>query len=143
MTNLSYAEAEANPAEFFNAERLGALAHAMGIQITEFTRDQIVATMPVTGNTQTFGIMHGGAYVVLGESLGSLHANLMAPEGKIGVGIDVNATHTGAAADGQVTGVCRPIHLGSSLSVHEIAITNEDGRRCSTIRITNLYRPSN
>lgn len=128
--------------EYLNAHRRGALAERMGVTITECTAERIVATMPVEGNTQPFGLMHGGAYVVLGETLGSIHANYLAPEGTIGVGIDINATHTGSATEGSVTAVCRPIHAGRSLSVHEIEITSADGRRCSTVRITNFYKPA-
>lgn len=119
---------------------LGALADRMGITVTEFTPERAVATMPVEGNTQPLMLMHGGAYVVLGESLGSMHANFVAPEGHYAVGIDINATHTGSATKGLVTGVCTPVKLGRSIAVHEIAIEDEQGRRCSTIRITNLYR---
>lgn len=118
----------------------GTLAERLGIVVTELTTERMVATMPVTGNTQYSGSMHGGAYVVLGETLGSVHAAYMAPENMIPVGIDVNATHSAGAADGLVTAVCTPIHLGRSLAVHEIVVTNEAGRRCSTIRITNFYR---
>lgn len=119
---------------------LGPLADRMGIRMIELDRDRAVATMPVEGNTQPIGLLHGGAYVVLGESLGSLHANFLAPEGMVAVGIDINATHTGSARSGIVTGVCTPIHTGRSLAVHEIVVTDESGRRCSTVRITNLYK---
>ena len=125
----------------FLAERgLGALADKMDIVMTEFTAERAVATMPVLGNTQPVMLLHGGAYVVLGETLGSMHANLHAPEGKVAVGVDINATHTGSATSGTVTGVCVPIHLGRTLTVHEIVITDETGRRCSTVRITNMMR---
>ena len=82
--------------------------------------------------------MHGGAYVVLGESLRSMSASLHAGPGRYVVGVDINATHTASANSGLVTGVCTPLHLGRSITVHEIVITNEAGRRCSTIRITNM-----
>ena len=110
----------------------------MGLEVTELTVDRAVATMPVAGNTQPMGIMHGGAYVVLGESLGSMSASLHAGPGRYAVGIDINATHTGSARSGIVTGVCTPVHLGRTLTVHEIVVTDETGRRCSTIRITNM-----
>lgn len=126
--------------EFLNSKRLGSLAAGMGLIITECTPDRIVATMPVEGNTQPFGLMHGGAYVVIGETLGSIHANYLAPEGMVGVGIDINATHTGSATEGIVTAICQPIHVGRSLSVHEITIENAQGSRCSTVRITNFYK---
>ncbi|OZD57879.1 thioesterase [Rhodococcus sp. 06-1477-1B] len=119
---------------------MGALAEKMGIEWVEFSVERSVATMPVEGNTQPVGLMHGGAYVVLGESLGSMAANLYAGSGKLAVGIDINATHTRSATSGIVTGVCTPVHLGRSLTVHEIAVSDEQGRRCSTIRITNLIK---
>jgi len=116
---------------------MGALAEKMGIVFTEFTVERAVATMPVEGNTQPVGLLHGGAYVVLGESLGSMAANLYAGPGRLAVGVDINATHTRSAISGTVTGVCTPIHLGRTLAVHEIVVTDERGRRCSTVRITN------
>lgn len=119
---------------------MGPLATKMGIVLTEFSVERAVATMPVEGNQQGVGLLHGGAYVVLGESLGSMAANLHAGPGRLAVGIDINATHTSSATAGLVTGVCTPIHLGRSLTVHEIAITDERGRRCSTVRITNLIK---
>ncbi|MEL4318478.1 hotdog fold thioesterase [Leifsonia sp. YIM 134122] len=119
---------------------MGALAEKMGIEFTEFRVERSVARMPVEGNTQPAMLLHGGAYVVLGESLGSMAANLFAGEGKLAVGIEINATHTRSATSGWVTGVCTPIHLGRTLTTHEIAISDDQGRRCSTIRITNLIK---
>jgi 1,4-dihydroxy-2-naphthoyl-CoA hydrolase len=119
---------------------LGALADKMGIEIVEFSIERAVARMPVLGNTQPADLLHGGAYVVLGESLGSMSANLYAGEGRLAVGIEINASHTRAATEGYVTGVCTPIHLGRTLTTHEIAVTDDRGRRCSTIRITNLIK---
>ena len=119
---------------------MGALAEKMGIEFTEFTIDRAVATMPVEGNTQPVGLLHGGAYVVLGESLGSMAANLHAGPERLAVGVDINATHTRSATSGIVTGVCTPVHLGRSMTVHEIAVTDDQGRRCSTIRITNMIK---
>ena len=119
---------------------MGALAEKMGIEFTEFTIERAVATMPVEGNTQPVGLLHGGAYVVLGESLGSMAANLHAGQERLAVGVDINATHTRSATSGIVTGVCTPVHLGRSMTVHEIAVTDDQGRRCSTIRITNMIK---
>jgi 1,4-dihydroxy-2-naphthoyl-CoA hydrolase len=119
---------------------LGALAEKMGIEMLEFTVDRAVARMPVVGNTQPADLLHGGAYVVLGESLGSMSANLFAGPGRLAVGIEINASHTRSATSGYVTGVCTPVHLGRTLTTHEIAVTDEQGRRCSTIRITNLIK---
>jgi uncharacterized protein (TIGR00369 family) len=119
---------------------LGRLAEKMGIEMLEFTVERAVARMPVEGNTQPADLLHGGAYVVLGESLGSMSANLYAGEGRLAVGIEINASHTRSATSGYVTGVCTPIHLGRTLTTHEIAVTDDKGRRCSTIRITNLIK---
>ncbi|PZU36491.1 MAG: thioesterase [Microbacterium sp.] len=112
----------------------------MGFEWVEFTPERAVASLPVEGNTQPVGLMHGGAYVVLGESLGSMHANFHAGEGRLAVGVDINATHTRSATSGRVTGVCTPIHLGRTMTVHEIAISDDHGRRVSTVRITNLLK---
>ncbi len=120
---------------------LGALAESMRIEAVEFTRDRAVARMPVAGNTQPIGLLHGGAYVVLGETLGSMHANFIAPKGYVAVGVDINATHTGSATEGWVVGTCTPIHTGRSMTVHEIVVKREsDGKRCSTVRITNFFK---
>ncbi|MFZ4841426.1 MULTISPECIES: hotdog fold thioesterase [Mycetocola] len=138
MTDTTSAD---NPGMRYLVERgMGALAEKMNIEFTEFSVERSVATMPVEGNTQPIGLLHGGAYVVLGESLGSMSANLFAGADRVAVGVDINATHTGSATSGIVTGVCTPIHLGRTLTVHEIVVTDENGRRCSTIRITNLIK---
>ena len=126
--------------EWVTARGMGALAAKMGIEFIEFSVDRSVATMPVAGNTQPVGLLHGGAYVVLGESLGSMSANLAAGPGRLAVGVDINATHTRSATSGLVTGVCAPIHLGRSVMVHEIVVSDDQGRRCSTIRITNMIK---
>ncbi len=126
--------------EWATRRGVGALAEKMGIVFTEFSVERSVATMPVEGNTQPVGLLHGGAYVVLGESLGSMSANLHAGPGRLAVGVDINATHTRSATSGIVTGVCTPVHLGRSLTVHEIVVNDEQGRRCSTVRITNHIR---
>lgn len=125
---------------WLHARGAGALAEKMNIEFLEFTVERSVARLPVEGNTQPAMLLHGGAYVVLGESLGSMSANLWAGPDKLAVGVDVNATHTRAATSGYVTGVCTPIHLGRTMTVHEIAINDEGGRRCSTVRITNLIK---
>ncbi|MFC3398104.1 hotdog fold thioesterase [Microbacterium amylolyticum] len=112
----------------------------MGIEFTEFSARRAVGRMPVEGNTQPVGLLHGGAYVVLGESLGSMAANLHAGPGRLAVGVDINATHTASARTGFVEGVCTAIHLGRSITVHEIVVSDESGRRCSTVRITNMIK---
>ncbi len=119
---------------------VGELAEKMGIQITELSAERAVATMPVQGNTQPRGLMHGGAYLVLGETLGSFAANVWAaPEG-YAVGIEISASHSKSATEGLVTGVATAISLGKTLAIYEVVISNDKGERCSTVRITNLIR---
>jgi uncharacterized protein (TIGR00369 family) len=119
---------------------VGDLAQKMGIEILELSAERAVATMPVEGNTQPRGLLHGGAYLVLGETLGSFAANVWAGQGAYAVGIEISASHSKSATTGKVTGVASAISLGKTLTVHEIVITNEAGERCSTVRITNLIR---
>lgn len=119
---------------------LGPLADKMGIQLLELSAERAVATMPVEGNTQPIGLVHGGAYVVLGESLGSTAANVHAQPNGYAVGIEINATHHKSATEGVVTGTCSAVKLGKTLTSHEIKVTNEAGELLSTIRITNLIR---
>ncbi len=119
---------------------LGPLADKMGIKLLELSAERSVATMPVAGNTQPIGLVHGGAYVVLGESLGSTSANVHAHPNGYAVGIEINATHHKSATSGIVTGTCTAIKLGKTLTSHEIKVTDEAGELLSTIRITNLIR---
>ena len=116
----------------------GALDHKMGIEIVEASPERIVGTMPVDGNTQAFGLLHGGANVVLAELLGSLGAWLHAGGDKRTVGVDINATHHKSAKSGVVTGVATPVSCGRTLACYEIVITNEAGERTCTARITCL-----
>ena len=117
---------------------LSALDAKMGIQIIEATPQRLVGTMPVEGNTQPFGLLHGGANVVLAESLGSVGAHLHAGPDRRVVGVDINATHHKAATSGIVTGVATAITLGKTLCSYEVVISNEAGERTCTARITCL-----
>ncbi|GAA5199589.1 hotdog fold thioesterase [Arthrobacter gyeryongensis] len=119
---------------------VGSLVVKMGIKFLELGPERTVATMPVEGNTQVAGILHGGAHVVLAETLGSFAAALHAGAGRHVVGIEVGATHHRSIASGLVTGTCTAIHLGGTLATHEIVMTDEHGRRLSTARITNMIR---
>lgn len=125
-----------------NSYGRGALAERMGIQILEATPDRVVGTMPVEGNTQPYGLLHGGASVVLAETLGSVGSAMHAATfGMIAVGIDINATHHKSATSGVVTGVATPVSRGRTLATYEIEITNENGERICTSRITCMLRP--
>jgi uncharacterized protein (TIGR00369 family) len=116
----------------------GALDKKMGIEIIEASPQRLVATMPVDGNTQPVGLLHGGANVVLAESLGSIGTQLHAGENRRIVGVDINATHHKSATSGLVTGVATPVSLGKTLCCYEVVITNEAGERTCTARITCL-----
>ena len=118
----------------------GALARKMGIEFLELGGAHSVARMPVEGNTQVIGLLHGGAHVVLGESLGSVSSAIQAGPGRYAVGIEINATHSGSATSGWVTGTCEALVLGRTLCTHEIVMRDEAGRRLSTVRMTNLLR---
>ena len=117
---------------------LGALDKKMGIEILEATPQRIVGTMPVEGNTQAFGRLHGGANGVLAELLGSIGAWLHAGPGRLTVGVDINVTHHKAAISGKITGVATPVSLGRTLATYDIVITNEKGQRSCSARITSL-----
>jgi uncharacterized protein (TIGR00369 family) len=118
----------------------GTLAERMGIRFLEASPQRITATMPVEGNTQPYGLLHGGASVVLAETLGSVGSAMHAGQDGIAVGVDINATHHRAVRSGTVTGVATPIHLGSTIATYEVVVTDEQDRRVCTSRITCLIR---
>lgn len=111
----------------------------MGIQLVETTPERCIATMPVEGNTQPFGVLHGGASALLAETVASIAATLHAqrndPE-TVSVGVDLNATHHRAARSGRVTGVATGVHLGRTTATYEVVITDESDRRICTARLT-------
>jgi uncharacterized protein (TIGR00369 family) len=120
----------------------GGLAERMGIVLSEATPERVAGTMPVDGNTQPYGLLHGGASCVLAETLGSVGAALHAARahGGIALGVDINATHHKAARSGLVTGVATPLRLGSSIASYEILVTDDRGDRVCTARLTCLLR---
>jgi uncharacterized protein (TIGR00369 family) len=120
----------------------GALGVTMGITLVEASPERVVGTMPVKGNTQPYGILHGGASCVLAETLGSIGAALHGERngGRLAYGVDINATHHRAVRDGAVTGVAAPLHLGRTTATYEIIITDEEGRRVCTARLSCLLR---
>ena len=116
------------------------LSGRMGIKIVEASPGRVVGTMPVAGNTQPYGLLHGGASCVLAESLGSLGAALHAGPDRVTVGIEISATHHRGATQGEVTGVATLLHGGRTLTTYEIVITDDRGRRVCTSRLTCLLR---
>ncbi len=118
----------------------GTLAWRMGIKILSASATEVVATMPVAGNIQPFGLLHGGASCVLAETIGSLGAALHAGPGRTVVGIEIGATHHRGARDGDVTAVATLAHGGRTLATYDIVISDSDGRRVCTSRLTCLIR---
>jgi uncharacterized protein (TIGR00369 family) len=116
----------------------GALGIKMGIEIIEASPQRLVATMPVEGNTQPIGLLHGGASVVLAETLGSVGSALHAGPTRMIVGVDINATHHKSATSGVVTAVATALSLGKTLCCYDVVISNDKGERTCTARITCL-----
>ena len=128
---------------------MGALGDRMGITLVSASIDSqglatISATMPVEGNTQPYGLLHGGASAVLAETLGSIASGITAfnriGEGTLVVGIDLNCTHHKSARDGVVMGVAQMISAGNTMLSSEIVITNAQGERICTSRLTAMAR---
>jgi uncharacterized protein (TIGR00369 family) len=135
----------ASPAPWITAEQVNAIAagtlhERMGIVFTEISMDHAVARMPVAGNTQPYGLLHGGASVVLAEGVGSFLAVLLAGPGRAAVGVDINATHHRPATSGWVTAVATPIAVGRTTASIDIVITDDEGRRTCTCRFTAQLR---
>ena len=122
------------------SSRGGELAVKMEIDFLELSASHSVARMPVAGNRQVIGLLHGGAHVVLGESLGSVSSAIHAGPGRYAVGIEINATHSRSATQGFVTATCDALVLGRTLCTHEIVVRDEAGERLSTVRMTNILR---
>jgi 1,4-dihydroxy-2-naphthoyl-CoA hydrolase len=118
----------------------GTLPERMGIEFLEASAERVVGRMPVSGNTQPYGLLHGGASVVLAETLGSTGAAIHAGPHRIAVGVEINATHHRSATSGHVTGVATRLHGGRSLATYEIEISDEQGRRVCTSRLTCMLR---
>ncbi|MGW3405708.1 PaaI family thioesterase, partial [Streptomyces zhihengii] len=132
-----YAELGVDLPALFSA---GDLGERMGVTIVEAAADRVVGTMPVKGNTQPYGLLHGGASAVLAETLGSVGSMLHGGPSKVAVGVDLNCTHHRGVRDGLVTGVATPVHRGRSTATYEIVISDEQDRRVCTARLTCLLR---
>jgi uncharacterized protein (TIGR00369 family) len=118
----------------------GTLPGRMGITVSAARAEQVIGSMPVDGNIQPYGLLHGGASCVLAETLGSLGAALHAGAGRFAVGIEISATHHRAVAGGVVTGVATRVHGGRTTATYEIAISDGRGRRVCSARLTCLLR---
>jgi 1,4-dihydroxy-2-naphthoyl-CoA hydrolase len=118
----------------------GHLGERMGVTVLEAAPEKVVGTLPVEGNTQPYGLLHGGASAVLAETLGSVGAMLHGGPAKIAVGVDLNCTHHRGVRSGLVTGTATPVHRGRSTATYEVVITEESGKRVCTARLTCLLR---
>jgi uncharacterized protein (TIGR00369 family) len=114
----------------------GTLIERLGIEIISVTADTVVATMPVAGNTQPYGLLHGGASAALAETVGSLGAMAHAAPDAIAVGVDLNITHHRGVTEGTVTATASALHKGRTVANYAIAITDDQGRLVATARLT-------
>lgn len=113
-----------------------ALDQKLGLEVLEVSPERTVGRMPVEGNTQPFGLWHGGASGVLTETLASFASAMFAAPDRMPVGVDLNVTHHRSARSGHVTGVATPLHLGRTSTSYEVVITDDDGQRIATGRLT-------
>ena len=118
----------------------GHLGERLGIRVVEASPERVVGTMPVEGNQQPYGLLHGGASAALAETLGSVGAMLHAGPGRYAVGVDLNATHHRSATSGLVTGVATAVFRGRTAATYEIAVTDDQGRRITSCRLTCMLR---
>lgn len=126
---------------FLQRAGMGDLGARMGIELIDARPGRVVARMPVSGNTQPYGLLHGGASAVLAETIGSIVSAIHAGPDAMVVGVDLNCTHHRSARDGYVTGTATLITAGRTLACSAIAITDENGRAICTARLTCLIRP--
>lgn len=116
------------------------LATRMGMEVIDWNPESLAGTMPVDGNRQPYGLLHGGANAVLAEGLGSLAAALYAGPDHIAVGVELSCTHHRPATTGMVSGVATPLHRGRGMATYEIVVTDERGHRTCTARLTCALR---
>lgn len=118
----------------------GTLIERLGIVVTVATADRVEGTLPVAGNTQPYGLLHGGATATLAETLGSIGAMLAAGPGRAAVGVDLNVTHHRAVREGLVTGVASLLHRGRTVAAYQVVVTDHSGRAVATSRLTCQLR---
>ncbi|WP_328322479.1 PaaI family thioesterase [Streptomyces sp. NBC_00388] len=116
------------------------LEERLGIELVRASPEQVEGSMPVLGNRQPFGVLHGGASCVLAETLASVGACLHFAPGS-GVGTEISATHLRPVTGGRVTGVATAVRLGRTHATYEITITDEQGRRVCSARMTCVAAP--
>ncbi|MGI8747177.1 MAG: hotdog fold thioesterase [Deinococcus sp.] len=128
----------------FEERARGTLPDHLGIRFLEASGERVVATMPVERRVhQPFGLLHGGASVVLAETVASMGAHLsVAGQGLTAVGLEINANHLRGVSEGTVTAEATPLHQGRSTQVWQITITDEQGRAVCISRCTLAVVPA-
>ena len=119
-----------------DAALVSPLDDKMGFELLELTPERVVGRMPVAGNTQPFGLWHGGASCVLAETLASLGSYAYGLPDRVGVGVDLNATHHRPARSGWVTGTATALRLGRTVVSYEVVLVDDAGDRLCTARVT-------
>lgn len=114
----------------------------MGFEMLELSAERTVGRLPVEGNQQPFGLLHGGASAVMVETLGSMATAAYGFPEKVPVGVDLNITHLRSVTSGHITGVATPILLGGSTTVYGVEITDDEGNRTAVGRITCRLLPN-
>ncbi len=133
-------DAGSTPRPIWAPAELTGLDAKLGIRITDYDPDRMVATMPVAGNEQPYGLLHGGATCALVESIGSWAAALHAGPGRQVVGIELNASYLRAATEGVVTAVCTPVRRGRTLATFAVEVSDAEGRPTASARLTCLIK---
>jgi 1,4-dihydroxy-2-naphthoyl-CoA hydrolase len=118
----------------------GGLYVKLGLHLTEARPDRVAGTLPVAGNTQPYGLLHGGATVAFAETLASIGSALHAGPDRLAVGLEVSATHHRGVRHGLVRGVAVPLSLGSTVATYAVEVHDEAGRRVCTARVSCLIR---
>jgi uncharacterized protein (TIGR00369 family) len=128
------------PPEWLPADTISPLDDKLGIRIVDYDPERLVATMPVQGNEQPYGLLHGGATCALVETVGSWAAALHVGPGRQVVGIELNASYLRSATEGLVTAVCTPVRRGRTLATFLVEVSDEQGRPTATARLTCLVK---
>jgi 1,4-dihydroxy-2-naphthoyl-CoA hydrolase len=129
--------------EALNQRGKNTMAEWLGIDFCEIGSDYLVAKMPVDHRTiQPLGVVNGGAFCALAETVGSMAANLCIDRSKfVALGLDINANHLKSASKDFVYGTTKPFHIGKTTQVWEIKITDSEGKLCCISRLTMAIVP--
>lgn len=118
----------------------GTLMPRLGIEFVEATTERVEATMPVEGNIQPFGVLHGGATAALCETVASVGGYLVAGEGRVALGVEINVNHLRSVTEGTVTAVATPLHVGNATTVWDVRVADDQQRQVAVSRVTLALR---